>query len=227
MTHKIKRTTVFELHKNIAEEISGIQRALHDESYVFENKDEQREYDELFDAKNLSKIEIKRYYKVISFHHSDLNTFTEKLYEKVSSILLDLEITNLIIISHYKINLFGNLNIKYKPLQNAYKQLHSFTDSYEYKDAFKIDLKDLAVFLNIAFWIERIDASGPEYIFFCDEQNRLAFFICKDGNIHTTEFENEMLTQKILAKNDWHEILENCHDKFSNDGKIRARKIKL
>lgn len=228
MTEKINRKTVFELHRNIAEEISGIQRAFyHDDLSMYENEAEKIEYLELFDAKDIKIDKTKKFYKVLALDYSDLNTFTKVLSDNLISLLTELDIQNLIIISHYKINFFGNLEIKHKPLKKAYEELNKIIGSFEYKEALKIDLLDFPCLINIAFWIERIDTSGPEYLFFYDEKNRFAFYLCKYGKVHTIEFESEILNKEILKKHNWKEIDDRCYDSFSDSGKIEGRTIKI
>lgn len=228
MIERINRQTVFELHKNITEEISGIQRALYDNDLsMYEGETEKNEYLELFDAKHIEVSKIKKYYKVLAFEYSDLNTFTKVLSDNLLSLMTELDIRNLIIISHYKINLFGNLKIKHKPLKQAYEDLYKIIGNFEYKEALRIDLLDFPSILNIAFWIERIDPSGPEYLFFYDEKNSFAFYLCKYGKVHTIEFENEILIDKILKKHNWKVIDGRCYDNFSESGKIEGRTIKI
>lgn len=215
MIEKIERKTVFERHKNIANQISEMQRSFYDEDDLnsCETEDDKSDYLSAFDARHLKIDSIKKIYNVISIDHSDLKTYSKVLAQNLITLLKELNIENLIVLAHYKMNFFGNLEIKHKPVKKAYEDLKTITGSYLYEEALKIDLTDqhdFTTLINIAFWIERIDASAPEFIFFYDEKDKFAFNICKDGNVHTVEFGKHILTNKVLEKCNWHEIDERC-----------------
>ncbi len=215
MIEKIDRKTVFEQHKNIASEISEMQKAFFDEDDLnsCETEEDKNDYLSAFDARNLKIDSKKKIYNVISIDQTDLKTFSKDLAQNLITLLKELNIETLIIIAHYKMNFFGNLEIKFKPVKNAYEDLKAITGSYLYEEALRVNLtnhKEFSTLINIAFWIERIDASAPEFIFFYDEKDKFAFNICKGGNVHTIEFGKHILTNKVLEKCNWHEIDEKC-----------------
>ena len=131
------------------------------------------------------------------------------------------------VIAHLKMNFFGNLDNKYKPLVNAYEKLKRITGTVQYDEGWTIDVSDLPSMIEIAFWIERCDPSAPEYVFFFDSAGRLSFHLCKYGNVHVEEFETKLITDFILNKTGWYTIEGTEYDKFSADGRIAGRQLKL
>jgi len=230
MIDLIKRETIFESNPKIANEIYEFQKHFFnlDKVPYIEGIDENSiEYLEHISLKKYQYSAIQKTSKVISFEHSDLESFSKKLGEKIALLLYTIEIKKLFVFSHLKMNLFGNLNNNYQPLKEAYKQLENITSTFDYKEGFMTNLDELPTLINIAFWIERCDPSAPEYIFFTDIENRLSFFLCKDGNVHTIEYGKEILTKKVLDEQNWYRIEERCYDKFSHDGMIEGRELKF
>ncbi len=225
MIQFITRKKVFETNATVAFEISTLQKAMfEDDIDLFENEQNKSAYEDLFDCKDLITEKVERFYKVLSFDHAEIKTFTKIISEKLVLLLTAVEIKKLIVVAHLKQNLFGaNLQHKYPPVKKAFNNLEKITQSRNYKEAFKIDIEDLTAFIEIFFWIERCDASVPEYVFFFDEANRFAFNLCKDGNVHTIEFDREILSDSLLKEKQWYTIDGRCFDNFSKDGKIKGR----
>ena len=230
MIDLVNRETIFKTHANIAHAIYEFQKAffnLDKLDYIEADDENSAEFLEHIHLKDYKVSPQKKYYKVISFEHEDLETFPKTLGKKIALLLYSLEVRNLFVLSHLKMNFFGNLENPYEPLQNAYKILKQITGRWDYKEGFKTNLEDLLSLINIAFWIERCDPSAPEYIFFYDIENRLAFYLCKYGNVHTIEYGTEILNLEILAEQDWFKIDGGCFDKFTEDGIIEGRELKL
>jgi hypothetical protein len=230
MIQRINRETIFKNNSSIASELYEFQKAFFNLEKVDyrEAIDETCvEYLEHLDLKNYQTQLLKKYYKIISFEHSDLKTFTKVLGEKLALLLYSHEINNIFVYAHLKMNFFGNLKNDYKPLKEAYKALNDITGNLDYNEGFETNLDDLPSLIDIAFWIERCDPSGPEYIFFNDIENRLSFFLCKDGNVHIIEYGKEIFNSETLAEQNWFNITGRCNDKFTEDGAIEGRKLKL
>lgn len=229
MTRLIDRTTVFAQHKNIAAEISEMQKAFYDDDYraLCETEAEHQEYQDLFDLRHLSLPKNNKAYKVIAFNYSELKTYTRSLADKLKKLSIATGINNFIVVAHFKMPFAGNIQNKYPPLQKAFKKFESITGNINYHDAIEVDLDSLFDLVDIAFWVERCDASGPEYIFFHDTVGRLSFNICKHGNVHLLEYEKETLSEEMLQLHGWHVMDDRCYDKFTTDGRIKGRRLKI
>ena len=223
----ISRKRIFDKYHKIAEEISTMQRQFYDDDPVcFASEYDRIEYKTSFDAKDIHIETTKKLYSVLSFPHEDIETFPSALSQKLTTLFAELAVEQLVMISHFKMNFVGNLNNTYPPLQVAFKKFEKITGHVDYDEAFTFDTKDLADLIEIAFWIGRCDAAGPEFIFFFDQDEKLAFYLCKDGNVHAIEFENEILSDMILSRTGWEFVHGSCVDKFSNTSKIEGRKSK-
>jgi len=223
----VSRQSVFDKYRKITEKISTLQRLLYDDDpECFASEHDRIEYQTSFDAKDILIERSKKIYSVLSFPHENIKSFPDALSQKLTALFAELEIKHLVMISHFKMNFVGNLNNTYPPLQVAFKKFEKITGYLDYDEAFTFDTKDLADLIEIAFWIERCDAAGPEFIFFFDQDEKLAFYLCKDGNVHAIEFENEILSDMVLSRTGWEFVQGSCVDKFSNTSKIEGRKSK-
>jgi hypothetical protein len=230
MTHLINRNEVFKKYKNIATEVSEMQKAFYNQEYLEEfcdNEKERNEYLNLFDAKDFSLPQLNKTYKVISFNYDDIKTYTKILADNLKRLFSDIGLNRFVVITHFKMAFVGNIDNKYPPLQKAFKKFASITNNIEYKNAIEVDFDDLSELIDIAFWIERCDANGPEFIFFHETNEKLSFNMCKYGNVHVIEYENELLDNEILERNNWTVLEGECFDKFSEDGRIKGRRLKI
>lgn len=101
------------------------------------------------------------------------------------------------------------------------RKFEEMTKDLKYEEAFKIDLNDLQVLIEIAFWIVRCDASAPAYIYFSDVKERIAFNICKSGGIHLIEYDKEIVFDEQI--NDMYFVNGSCEEQFSASSKIEGR----
>ena len=163
----------------------------------------------------------------LGINHSVLETFPKKLSERINSLFDFLNVEQFIIISHLKLDLFGNTEHDYDKVKNAYEQLKKMIVSESYKEAILADRKDLPKLIDILFWLERCDGSIPEYIFWFDTNERFCFHLCKYGKIHFIDFTNgDLISKEKLAELEF-EILEgSCSEQFTEENKIENRKIK-
>lgn len=215
MIRKTERKTIFSESKTIAGEISEIQNAMYDvDSYDFENEEERNEYLSQFDLLHEPENSGKSFHNTISFDHPDLETYPQALSGKLITLFSDLKATDFLIVSHLKTNLFGKTNTDHPQLKQAYGELKQILGSDYYDEALKIGIQDLKTLIPIIFWMQRIDSSSPEFIYFFDEQNRFSFYICNYGKVHTIAYEKEVFTLEFLATNDW-KTIDNCMNSLS------------
>ena len=229
MILQLKRKEIFKHKKIIASEIKFIQQAIFDEDILgfCESEVEKNEYLERFDSINLDASKVNNFNKLIGLDHFEITTYVKKLSEKLIELFNYLNATNFYIISHLKIDFFGNLKNKYKPLVKAYQKLEIIVGKATYNEAFEINTSSLKEFLEILFWTSRCDPSTAEYVFIFDKEERFQFHLCKYGNIHLTEYNNELLSKELIEKSDLKLIEGDEYDKFGTEGKIEGRKLKL
>lgn len=225
MTRLLTRQEIIYTYKTIGSELRKIQEAFFDEEVLQFYKDNKEEhlYLEQFDC---LKSELKNFAvhnKIISLNHSDINTFTNRLTEKLIELFTLINVRDFIIISHLKIDFFGNRGNNFKPLTDTYAKLEKIVGNNNYKEAFIIDINSLPDFIEILFWMIRCDPSTAEYVFLFDKKEQFQINICKYGNIHLVEFDKEQLTKEILNKMNL-EIIQGLEfDNFSTSGKIEGR----
>ncbi|OFY48757.1 MAG: hypothetical protein A2W85_12275 [Bacteroidetes bacterium GWF2_41_31] len=226
MIQLIDRQEIFSKLSNISYEIVDLQNAFYDNSMEFDSQTEQQEYLDSFDALNVKFNKPATKSKLISFEHENLSTFPKVLGDKIWDLFHSIGQTDFYLISHLKLDLFGNLNNKYKPLVQSYNKLEKIVGAKTYYEALKIGIDDLKELSTIIFWITRCDMSSPEYIFFATADNRLSFNICKYGNIHLTEYGNiEIVNDKLMKRFGLYEITDEF-ERFSESGIIDGRRLK-
>lgn len=215
----IDRNQIFRKQKNIPSLIKEIQQSFLDEE--FENID-----DEMFDAISLENEKVKYSSFSIMLNHSDINSYAKELAVKLIDLLKFLKTEKLILISHLKLDFFGNLEHDYLKVINAYSELSKITNSKTYKEAIETKILEIESLVEIFFWLERCDASIPEYVFWADSNERFCFYFCKYGNIHFVDFTNGILiSEKDLEKLNF--IVNQDYDQFSDNGIIENRKINI
>ncbi|HCL05108.1 MAG TPA: hypothetical protein DHW64_03695 [Chitinophagaceae bacterium] len=228
MTQLITRKEIFQSKKRIASEIIKIQQSFYDDELLQSYKDDNEEhlYWEMFDTVKAEPESYSTHHKIIGLNHSDIDTYTGLLTQQLHLLLSGAGIKELIILSHLKLDFFGNRENRFEPLVKSYKQLEKITGTTTYKEAFRFNIDSLGEWVNILFWISRCDPSVSDYIFLFDPTEKIQFFICKYGNIHFAEFDNEQFTAAKLNKLGWTIIEGQEFDNFSSDGKISGRQIK-
>ncbi|MFZ4930389.1 hypothetical protein [Chryseobacterium sp. Mn2064] len=219
MTILTTRNEIVTSKKIIGSEIASIQKACYDEDILQYYKDDHEEdlYWEQFDCWNNEIIPMITFNKIIGLNHSDLTTFASKLSEKLVELFHTIHANGFIIISHLKLDFFGNRKNNFKPLKEAYRKLEEITGNTTYKEAFEIETDDISVFIDILFWITRCDPSIAEYIFLFDKDEQIQINICKYGNIHLTEYHKEQLTASKLKELGWKIIEGQEFDQFTTD----------
>jgi hypothetical protein len=223
MIEHITRQFVFDNYKGITSEIADIQKAMFDSDPLFEDGDDGKWYVEMHDALNIPLNEIKKYHSVVTFDHSNISTFTIALSEKLAKLLGKLNVSDLIVIAHMKLNFIANPDNSYQPFQEAVHKFQDITKDLTYDEAFKIDLTDLPSFVEIAFWIERCDTRSPEYIYFSDTKETIAFYLCKSGGIHFIEYGKEIVLDELIENLDMYFVNGRCKEQFSQGSKIEGR----
>ena len=218
----IDRNQIFKKHKNIPSLIKELQQSLFNAEFV-----EVHEVDEeMFDAISLENEKVKYSGFSIMLNHPEINSYPKELADKLIELLKFLNTEKLILISHLKLDFFGNLEHDYVKVINAYSELSKITNSKTYKEAIEIEISEVESFVEIFFWLERCDASIPEYVFWTDSKERFCFYFCKYGNIHFVDFTNgNLISEKELEK--LHFIVNEDYDQFSEDGIIENRQINI
>jgi len=223
------RQKTVETRRIISSELTKMQKVFYDEEMrnYYKEENEEHLYLEMFDFIDFEIIEYKKYNKVIGLNHSDIDTFTTKLSKKLTELFKTIGVEEIFVVSHLKLDFFGNRENKYKPLVKAYKKLERIVGNNTYKEAFTFKINNLKDFVEILFWTTRCDMSIAEYIFLFDKSEKIQIHLCKYGNIHITEFEKENLTVKRLNSLGWTIIEGEEYDNFSNDGKIKGRRMEI
>jgi hypothetical protein len=223
------RNEIVVTKKIIGSELTKMQKAFYDDDILQCYKDDNKEhlYWEQFDCFDKKVVEYHTHNKIIGFNHSDIDTFTIKLTEKVTELFQTINATDFFIISHLKLDFFGNQNNTFKPLRNSYEKLERIVGCNTFKEAFSFNIHSLSDFLEILFWVTRCDPSVAEYIFLFDKDEQIQIHLCKYGNIHLTEFNKEILTAKKLESLGWAIIEGEEFDNFSTTGKVQGRQMKV
>jgi hypothetical protein len=229
MTTLTTRNEIIETKRIIGSELTKMQNVFFDEETLQFYKDDYEEhlYWEIFDNYKKDEIGYSTFNKIISLKHSDIDTFTNKLTEKLIELFKTVNVAEFIIISHLKLDFFGNRDSNFKPLKKAYETLEKIVGDKTFNEAFEIDIDSLQDFMEILFWTTRCDSSVAEYIFVFDKNEQIQFHLCKYGNLHLTEYNNEELTDDKLKQLDWTIIDGQEFDNFTTNGKIEGRKTKL
>jgi hypothetical protein len=229
MTTLITRNEIINKRRIIGSELTKMQNVFYDEEMLqyYKNDNEEHLYLEMFDHYKKDEIEYSTFNKIIGLKHSDIKTFTSKLTEKVIELFQAINATDFYIISHLKLDFFGNRDNNYKPLKDAYKKLEKIVGDTTFKEAFEIDIYSLPDFIEILFWTTRCDMSIAEYVFLFDKDEQIQFHLCKYGNLHLTEYNKEQLTEDKLKELGWTIIEGQEFDNFSETGKVKGRKLKL
>ena len=229
MTVLKTRNEIVETKKIIASELTKLQKTFYDEDMLqyYKNDNKEHLYWEKFDFFDREVIEYKSHSKIIGLNHSDINSFTTELTKKLTELFQKINVSEFYILSHLKLDFFGNRDNKFKPLVRSYKKLEIIVGRATYKEAFEFEINDLSDFIEILFWTTRCDSSIAEYIFLFDKKEKIQICLCKYGNVHLTEFGNEILTKNVLTSLGWTIIDGQEFDNFTEDGKIKGRQLKL
>ena len=181
MTILATRHEIVKSKRIISSELTKIQKAIFskDELKLYEEDNQEDSYLEQFDCIKNEEINYSIFTKIISIHHSDIDTFPNKLTEKLAELFKTINANNFFIISHLKLDFFGNKDNNFKPLQEAHKKLEKIVGDKTFNEAFEIDITNLAEFIEILFWITRCDASVAEYIFLFDRDEQIQIHLCK------------------------------------------------
>lgn len=202
----LKRKQIIIEHKLIGSELAKLQELMLKHTHVDWLKgEEMQKYIATFDLIDLPKIEISTFDKILSLTRKfNSDTFTTELSKKLIPLLSELSVNELIIITPRKEDYFGNRTNPYKLLKKSNKRLEEIVNDTHYEEAFKIERKDLELYVEIFFWIVR--CGGPEEVIFFDAGGKIKFSICKYGNIHLTELGKERVKNCDSFYKNWMEV---------------------
>lgn len=225
----VNRSQIIEGHQVIASELAKMQHAFFDEEALelYREDKEEQTYLERFDCLDKQPLKYQTFSKVIGLHYTDLGSFTNVLSAKLQELFYEVDTEQIFVLSHLKLNFFGNRGNAYTPLVNAYTKLEYITGATAYSEAFVVGLNDLPAMVEVLFWLTRCDPSVAEYIFLFDKEQKVQICICKYGNVHLTEFKNERLTNGLLTDKGWRIIEGEEFDNFSEGGAIDGRVLKM
>ena len=225
MVTLVNRQEVFAKYPNITSEIAVIQcDFFDDDEQYFEGKQDLAAYRDMFDARHLSTHRPERWYSTLNLAYTNLSNYVSALSEKLIQLFTEIEVHGLVMLAHYKLGLVGNANNSHPPLQNALKQLVSLTGSIHYDEAMAFDVNDLPMMLNIVFWLIRCNARAPEFIYFHDQDEKLAFYLCKYGALHLVEFNSKIISADLLTRYGLQLVQGSCDDQFQESSRIEGRK---
>lgn len=201
----LPRKEILQKNTIISAEITKIQQVFYDEDILqlYEDTHEESLFWEPFDHYHEEVVEYKAFSKVIGLQHTNIDSYTNKLANKLNELFSNMDITEYYIMSHLKLDFFGNRDINCKPLRQSYKKLEAIVNNDSYNEAFSVSAKSLEQFIEILFWMARYDANTPEFVFIFDSKQRFSFNICRYGNLHLTEYNVEHLTEKKLKDLGW------------------------
>lgn len=225
----ITRKEIFLSKPIIGSEITKLQKAFFDEELLQEYKDDGEEllYWNMFDCVNDPTSAYEIHHTIIGLDHTDINSYTTVLSNKLKELFQAIHADEVYILSHLKLDLFGNRDNQFRPLAKAYEKLEDITGQTSYKEAFLINISQLREFIDVLFWLTRCDPCVPEYILLFDKNEKVELFICKYGNIHLTEIGNHQLINERLTALGWQVIEGQEFDRFSDDGAIEGRQIRI
>ncbi len=215
----LKRNQIFKQHKNITSLIKAFQEGFFDKE--FDNVE-----DEMFDAILLENEKVKHSGFSLMINHLEIESYPKELAKNLKKLLKHLETERLILISHLKLDLFGNLEHNYEKINSAYFKLSKITNSKTYKETIECEIEEIDSLVEIFFWLERYDASIPEYVFWSDSKERFCFYFCKYGNIHFVDFTDGNLISESELKSLGFKVNEDF-DQFSENVRIEDRQIKM
>jgi len=211
----------------ISSEITAFQKTFYDQELREDYKEDGKEdiYLELYDHVNAEVTTYSLINKIIGFEHTNIDTFTDKLTQKIKKLLEFAGVSSCYVLSDIKLDFCGDTSDEFKPLALAYEKLDELVGGNTYTEAFQVDLENFGELIEIFFWIIRCDPDKSEYIFFFDADEKLRFNICKYGNIHLTEFNREILTEEVLESLGWAVITWRKYDQFEEEDGIEGRRI--
>ncbi len=216
------RRDVAKGRKIITSELAKIQKSCFDEEILqlFKEDGEEDLYWEQFDFFNDQVADYRQFNKIIGLDHTEIVSFPAVLAKGLIDIFKEIDAKEFVVLSHLKLDFFGNRGNSFEPLVNSYLSLELITGGSTYKEAMIAEDVSTADLMGILFWITRCDPGVPEYVFVFDKEEKVQFNICKYGNLHLTEFGTERLTGDILQSLGWKIIEGYEYDNFSDDGRI-------
>jgi hypothetical protein len=203
----ITRNQVFEKQNNIAKLIRSFQKDFFDEEI------DESEL-EMFDILEFELDEVEYESFIIEINHSELETYTKHITEKLMQLLKYLNVKELNIISHLKLDFYLNSeHIEYEKVLNCYKKLNEITNSEKYDEAISVETSEIETLVEIFFWIERCNGGCPEFIFWSDIENRFCFYFCKYGKLHFIDFTNgNLISTEHLKKIGFNVLNKKCSE---------------
>ena len=107
MLRPVPRPEICTAYPNLASEISRIQKELYDEDELdfLDTEDEKIRYLQSYDALLWRTVDKDCYYKVLSFHDSNLSTFTSELAQRLGQLMLLAGLEMNLVATHLKLGM--------------------------------------------------------------------------------------------------------------------------
>lgn len=229
MIHLVERSQVLR-NSNLKKTVSGLQYVFYQDRLSLAEDEEERQLVEAkFDCREPQ--EKGAYSKAKVFYHPslDLTAYPTQLGASLQIALQNLGAKHVYCLSHVRTSLFGNLDNPYAPLKKAYQALAQITKDTTYREGFEITLESVVIFTQILFWINRCDMAAPQYIFLNPDNDLFVGYLCKYGNLHVdfNEAEAEVKVTRALLEAGLQEWPDEEYDRFSRNGIIKGRRLKV
>ena len=120
-------------------------------------------------------------------------------------------------------------NSSYPPVAKAIRYLQGLKLGPRYNGALVLRNNEIREFVQHLAWLTRCNASLP-YFYFIDSNKVLLGHLCKYGNIHLhllDQSKKGLFGEAIVSSGLKLSTENNCQERFSKSGAIKARKIIL
>ena len=157
--------------------------------------------------------------KTVKGHISAVAKETIKLLSKIST-------DSVIFLGDFK-RAWRYQDNEFKSVKEALEFLEQNGVNKKFDGVLLVQINDLPTFLKHVFWLQRCNATLPDF-HFMDKDQRFVGYICKYGNLHfhvlaTTAADS---INRVISERKFQNIMEtSCSDSFSKTSAIKGRQI--
>ncbi|WP_341199524.1 hypothetical protein [Croceibacter atlanticus] len=193
----LDRQDVFKQYKILASHIHGIQQSFYDE-------DEEESYTSKFDTISLTVKDYNTHNFCVRVASDQKALHPLEISGKLKALFTEIDCEALILIPFIKLDFFSSKNSTYADIAEAYKNLATHIPTKTHTEALEVSLTDLNEFVHIIYTLATEDLNFPEFTVWFDKQQRFAFFICRYGNLHITDYtDGTLVTESLFLKHDF------------------------
>lgn len=161
------------------------------------------------------------------FHHPEDNIllYPSMLSNSLTSFFEMEGVNSLFFFPHLRMSIIGEEDNNTVALRKARQLLLRVTNDRNYKEAYQADQASFDEVIQALFWITRLDATIPEFIFMYPEGADYFISFCKYGNLHfyiSPESDKSALLNS-LKKSGLQEWRGKEYERFSDSGAIEGR----